>query len=73
MKKYFIYVGIFFMILAHNSFASSLDITVQGVGLSIGNSKRAHGLRLNVVDRDVKNVNGINLTYGSRMTILILL
>jgi len=63
MKKYFIYLGCFLAILVHSSFASSLDITVRGVGLSIGNSRTANGLRLNFVDRDVRSVNGVNITF----------
>jgi hypothetical protein len=40
----------------------SLDLTVNGVGLSIGNSRRVTGLRINWRDEGLERVNGINLT-----------
>jgi hypothetical protein len=41
---------------------SSLDLTVHGVGLSIGDSRRLTGLRLNFRDRALQRVDGINAT-----------
>ncbi|HUV35853.1 MAG TPA: hypothetical protein VMX58_02830, partial [Patescibacteria group bacterium] len=40
----------------------SLDLAVGGYGISLGNSKRFRGLRINAVDRDVENVIGVNVT-----------
>jgi len=42
--------------------AQSLDLAVSGYGLSIGNSSRFTGIRINVVDQQVEQVNGLNLT-----------
>jgi hypothetical protein len=42
--------------------AQSLDLTLGEYGLSFGNSKRTTGIRINVVDRDVERVRGLNLT-----------
>jgi hypothetical protein len=42
--------------------AQSLDLAVGDYGLSFGNSKRFTGIRVNVVDRDVERVNGLNIT-----------
>ncbi|MFO7261959.1 MAG: hypothetical protein DIU52_012455, partial [bacterium] len=39
-----------------------LDLGFRGVGLSIGNTERWTGLRINWSDAGVREVNGINLT-----------
>jgi hypothetical protein len=41
---------------------NSLDLTLGGVGLSIGDSKEVTGVRLNYRDRSMKRVTGINAT-----------
>ena len=41
----------------------SLDLGVNGYGISFGNSARWSGLRFNLVDRRVERVTGINLTF----------
>ncbi len=41
---------------------TALNLTVRDVGLSIGDSKRTTGLRLNYRDRSLQRVTGINLT-----------
>ena len=53
---------IFLIIPFHGTWAQSLDIGPAGYGLSIGNSSRFTGLRINAVDRQVEQVNGLNLT-----------
>jgi len=40
----------------------SLDLGVNHVGLSIGNSQRWTGLRINFRDHDVRRVDGLNVT-----------
>jgi hypothetical protein len=40
----------------------SIDLMVDGVGLSIGDSKEVTGLRLNFRDRAMRRVTGINAT-----------
>ncbi len=40
----------------------SLDITVNGSGLSIGDSRRVNGLRINFRDTRLVRVNGVNAT-----------
>ena len=42
--------------------AQSLDLTVHDVGLSIGDSRRVTGLRINFRDRRMEEVNGVNIT-----------
>ena len=46
-----------------NSSRRSLDLGVEERGISFGNSPRWSGLRLNLVDRHVERVTGINLTF----------
>jgi len=41
---------------------ASIDLAIADCGVSLGNSPRLTGLRLNAVDEDVIAVNGINLT-----------
>lgn len=40
----------------------SVDLTVNNVGISIGDSRRVTGLRINYRDRDLREVDGINVT-----------
>ena len=47
---------------AHAQEGRSLDLTIGTYGLSIGDAERVNGLRLNVRDRHLQRVNGINLT-----------
>ena len=42
--------------------AQSLDLTVNDVGISIGDSRRVTGLRINYRDRRMEEVNGVNIT-----------
>ncbi|MBM4117443.1 hypothetical protein FJ251_06805 [bacterium] len=41
---------------------AAVALTLRGVGLSLGNSPRACGLRINAVDDQVQRVDGLNLT-----------
>lgn len=40
----------------------AINLGADGVGVSIGNSREWTGLRLNLADRQVRRVNGVNLT-----------
>ena len=40
----------------------SLDLTVNDVGIAIGNKPRVTGLRINFRDRNLRKVNGVNIT-----------
>jgi hypothetical protein len=42
--------------------AQSLDLTVNHTGISIGDSRVVHGIRLNYRDRNMERVDGINAT-----------
>ena len=42
--------------------AQSLDIGLAGHGLSVGDSRRFTGIRINAVDRGVEQVRGLNLS-----------
>jgi hypothetical protein len=41
---------------------SYLDLTIDDVGIAIGDAPRVTGLRINFRDRDLERVNGVNLT-----------
>ena len=41
---------------------NSLDLTVNGSGISIGDSREVKGLRLNYRDRNLRRVDGVNAT-----------
>ncbi|MBN1560393.1 hypothetical protein JW998_09095, partial [candidate division KSB1 bacterium] len=43
--------------------AQSLDIPTKHYGLSIGNSSRFTGLRINFSDKDLQEINGVNITF----------
>ncbi|HJU66524.1 MAG TPA: hypothetical protein VJ596_12630, partial [Gemmatimonadaceae bacterium] len=40
----------------------SLDLTIDGYGISIGDSRGVNGLRLNYRDTRLRRVNGANIT-----------
>ncbi len=42
------------------AYGASLDPPAHGYGISFGNSHVFHGLRLNLIDRDVERVVGLN-------------
>lgn len=42
--------------------AGALDLALGGYGLSLGNSKRITGIRINTTDQQVERVTGLNLT-----------
>ena len=50
------------LIDAASAISQSLDIAPGGYGLSIGNSRRITGIRVNLVDHQVERVTGLNLT-----------
>ena len=51
------------LIVCEDTLAQSLDLTVKGYGLSIGNSARVNGIRINVRDTRLEKVNGLNVTF----------
>ena len=55
-------VLVFALFIPSASMAQSVDLTVNGVGLSIGDSEEVTGLRLNFRDRNLRRVSGINAT-----------
>jgi len=55
-------IALLILLETHTARAQSLDIALDGYGLSIGNSSRFTGLRINAVDRQVERINGLNLT-----------
>lgn len=44
----------------------ALNIPSEKYGLSIGNSHEFNGIRINFADRDVKKINGLNITFWLR-------
>ncbi len=55
-------VTMMLLALVGQSVASSLDLALRDVGISMGNSKRFTGIRLNGIDRNVERLRGLNLT-----------
>ena len=49
--------------LSEREESRSLDLAVDHVGLSFGNSPRHTGLRFNLRDENVRRINGINATF----------
>ena len=62
MKRFLGTAGIVLVVLAPLAFGQSLDLAVNGYGLGLGNSRNITGIRLNLVDDEVENVRGLNLT-----------
>ena len=62
MKPPFLLIACSLLFLVHDTSAQSLDIALAGHGLSIGNSSRFTGLRINAVDSQVERIDGLNLT-----------
>lgn len=48
--------------IAEISQAQSLDLSLKGYGISFGNSKNFNGLRFNLRDSQVEEINGLNFT-----------
>ena len=53
------------LLTAFPAFAQGLDLTVNHVGIAIGDVPRVTGLRLNFRDRSLERVNGMNVTIWS--------
>ncbi|BBM73157.1 hypothetical protein [Rhodothermus marinus] len=51
-----------FLATASELQAQALDLTVHRVGLSLGDSRRVIGVRLNFRDRRLEHVDGVNAT-----------
>ena len=62
MSRRFPLLALVVLSLASPARAGSLDLGVDEVGISLGNSPRWTGLRINAVDRDLEYVRGVNLT-----------
>src|SRR5262245_55570489 len=50
------------LLSASGARAGSLDLTIHDYGISFGDSRVTHGLRINAIDRDVERVDGLNCT-----------
>ena len=55
-----------FLLITPKISPQSLDIPVKGYGISFGNSKKFTGFRLNFRDRQVREINGINVTLEGK-------
>jgi hypothetical protein len=62
MKKYLLLPILLLLVYAPVVHAQSFDIPVEGYGFSFGNSKNFTGLRINIVDKEVERINGLNLS-----------
>ena len=59
--RFFTFLLLFCLAYTTNA-QNSLDLTINGVGLSIGDSEEVTGIRLNYRDRAMRRVTGINAT-----------
>jgi len=48
---------------SYGSNAQSLDLAVHNHGISFGNSRQFTGLRFNVIDNNVEELRGVNITF----------
>ncbi len=63
MRRLFIIFSVSFLIFPTMGQArSSLDLAIKGKGISIGDSPRFTGLRINFMDSRLEQINGVNLT-----------
>jgi len=51
---------------AANSGFKSINIPVKKYGISFGNSSEFTGIRINLADKDIKRINGLNVTFWTR-------
>jgi hypothetical protein len=66
MKRVILVLAILFLfVYTPVVHAQSLDIPIKGYGISFGNSKNFTGLRFNIWDKDVEQINGLNLAIAS--------
>jgi hypothetical protein len=62
MRRAFLAAWLGLTVTAHSAASLALNLGVRDSGISIGNSKRWNGIRLNLQDRRVEWVNGLNVT-----------
>lgn len=55
----------FLLLVAGSAFPQSLELTIKNYGLSVGNSEKVNGIRINFRDHRRVEVNGINMTVWS--------
>jgi hypothetical protein len=49
-----------------NSEFKSINIPLKKYGISFGNSSEFTGIRINLSDKDIKRINGLNITFWAR-------
>ena len=54
---------ILFLVCVEPAATQSLDLAIKNYGISIGDSRRINGFRLNFRDQRLRQVNGINATF----------
>jgi hypothetical protein len=56
-----------FYLTAQDNFSNgkALNFPVKKFGVSIGNSYELSGIRVNFADRNIKRINGLNVTFWS--------
>ena len=62
MKSRALIVTLLVVCLATPAAAGSLDLAVNNTGISFGNSQEFNGLRFNWRDKDIRKINGVNVT-----------
>jgi len=52
-------------LLTSSATAQTLDLTIHDYGIAIGDKAQMTGLRINYRDRDLRQINGVNVTFWS--------
>jgi hypothetical protein len=66
MKKFLLLPTLLLFLYAPVVYAQSLDLPIKGYGFSFGNSKNFTGLRFNIVDKEVEQINGLNVSLWNK-------
>lgn len=58
----FVWIFLFLLFQQNSSYSQALSFPTSKAGISFGNSKEFSGLRMNLRDRQVEHIRGINIT-----------
>mgnify|MGYP001113164045 CR=1 FL=1 len=62
MKKYILFAILLLVTAPHELLAQGLNLPAKHWGLSVGNSVRFTGIRINAIEKDIQTINGVNLS-----------
>jgi hypothetical protein len=61
-SRFLFLTALTWMVMSGPATAGSLDLAIAGTGLSLGDSEQIRGVRINLFDRHLRHVDGINVT-----------